>query len=105
VGIAIADEAAALGRLVDSGSEHPKTPFRAAQSEHRLYLDTCTVPLHSHSEQVPMAYKLAVPIASQGRILRFVLVNGGENELLHFWTSVCMRDPCVWPRKECTVVT
>jgi len=40
MGVAVADEAAALGRFVDRGLEHPEVLLWTAQGEHWLRLNT-----------------------------------------------------------------
>jgi hypothetical protein len=42
MGVAIADEAAALGRLVDGSFEDPEAFLRSTQRQHRFRLDACT---------------------------------------------------------------
>ena len=39
MGVAIADEAAALGRLIDGGLEDPEVLLGAAEGEHRFDVD------------------------------------------------------------------
>jgi hypothetical protein len=42
MGIAIADEAAAVGGLIDGGLEDPEVLLGATQSEHWFCLNSCT---------------------------------------------------------------
>jgi hypothetical protein len=54
--IAIADEAAALGRLVDGGLEDPEVLFGTTQFEGELHLDTGTTVLFRQPEQFSVSY-------------------------------------------------
>jgi len=51
MGIAIADEAAAVGRRIDGGLEDPKVFLGATQGQHRLNLDTGTAVPRCQPEQ------------------------------------------------------
>jgi hypothetical protein len=52
VGIAIADEAAALGRLVDSGFENPEVFLGAAEWKYRLSHNPSTMVFRGETQQI-----------------------------------------------------
>ena len=54
MGIAVADEATTLGRLIDGGLEDPEVLLGAAQSYRRLYLYPSAAILDGQPQQVGM---------------------------------------------------
>jgi len=66
MGIAIADEATAVGGLIDGGLEDPEVLLRATQREDRFHLDARAAVPHGHSEQIRMGYKVKVPWMGSG---------------------------------------
>ena len=55
MGIAIADEAAAVGRLIDGGLEHPEVLLGAAEGKLGLDLDTRAMVGFRQGEQLGMS--------------------------------------------------
>jgi hypothetical protein len=56
MGIAVTDEAAALGGFVDGGFEDPEVPFGVTECENRAALNPHTSLLHRDSQQICVCY-------------------------------------------------
>jgi len=54
--VAVADEAATLGRFIDRGFEHPKVLLGATQCKNWSGLNPCTLLLHRDSQQIRVCH-------------------------------------------------
>ena len=66
MGVAVTDEATALGRFINRGLEHPEVLLGVAQGEYGLGLNALTVLSEGHSQEVRMTDIIRVVVPGCG---------------------------------------